>query len=111
MKKVVLIDGNNLLFRSYYATAYMGNVMKNSKGFPTNALYGFSNMINKILNEEKPEYILVALDKGKTIRHDNFHEYKAGRIEMPDELKKQFVVAKDLMDAMGIKWFEIDGDE
>ena len=111
MKKVVLIDGNNLLFRSYYATAYMGNVMKNSKGFPTNALYGFSNMINKILNEEKPEYILVALDKGKTFRHDNFHEYKAGRIEMPDELKKQFVVAKDLMDAMGIKWFEIDGYE
>ena len=49
MKKVILVDGNNLLFRSYYATAYQGNFMKNSKGFPTNALYGFVNMINKIM--------------------------------------------------------------
>ena len=51
MKKILLVDGNNLLFRSYYATAYSGNFMKNSKGFPTNALYGFINMINKIINE------------------------------------------------------------
>ena len=56
MKKVILVDGNNLLFRSYYATAYQGNFMKNSKGFPTNALYGFVNMINKIINDEKPIY-------------------------------------------------------
>ena len=48
MEKILLVDGNNLLFRSYYATAYTGNIMKNSKGFPTNALYGFANMINKI---------------------------------------------------------------
>ena len=54
MKKVILIDGNNFMFRSYYATAYTGNVMKNSKGFPTNALYGFINMMNKIIQEEKP---------------------------------------------------------
>ena len=56
MKKVILVDGNNLMFRSYYATAYTGNIMKNSKGFPTNALYGFTSMINKIIEEEKPEY-------------------------------------------------------
>ena len=111
MEKVVLIDGNNLLFRSYYATAYNGNLMRNSKGFPTNALYGFTNMLNKILNEEKPKYILVALDKGKTFRHENYHEYKAGRMDTPEELKVQFKVAKELMDAMGIKWFEIDGYE
>lgn len=111
MKKVVLIDGNNLMFRSYYATAYSGNIMRNSKGFPTNALYGLSNMINKILNEEKPEYILVAFDKGKTFRHDNYHEYKAGRIETPTELKQQFSVAKEMLSALGIKWFEIDGYE
>jgi len=111
MKKVVLVDGNNLLFRSYYATAYSGSIMKNSKGFPTNALYGFTNMINKILHEEKPEYILVAFDKGKTFRHDSYHEYKAGRSETPDELKMQFSVAKEMLDAMGIKWFEIDGYE
>lgn len=111
MEKVILIDGNNLMFRSYYATAYSGSIMKNSKGFPTNALYGFTNMINKIINEEKPTKILVAFDKGKTFRHDNYHEYKAGRIEMPIELKQQFVVAKELLDAMGIKYFEIDGYE
>lgn len=111
MEKVVLIDGNNLMFRSYYATAYSGSMMKNSKGFPTNALYGFANMINKILSEEKPKYVLVAFDKGKTFRHDNYHEYKAGRIETPTELKEQFVVAKEMLDAMGIKWFEIDGYE
>ena len=60
MNKIILVDGNNLLFRSYYATAYNGNFMKNSKGFPTNALFRFTNMINKIILEEKPSYILVA---------------------------------------------------
>jgi len=111
MKKVILIDGNNLLFRSYYATAYSGNMMKNSKGFPTNALYGFINMINKIINEEKPSYIAVALDKGKTFRHDEYSEYKAGRIEAPDELKSQIGVAKTLLDYLGIKYFEAVGYE
>ena len=111
MKKVILIDGNNLLFRSYYATAYSGNMMKNSKGFPTNALFGFVNMINKIINEEKPDYIAIGLDKGKTFRHDSFAEYKAGRMEMPDELRVQFGVAKTILDNMGIKYYEIDGYE
>ena len=55
MKKVILVDGNNLLFRSYFATAYSGNMMKNSKGFPTNGIYGLVNMLNKIIREEKPE--------------------------------------------------------
>ena len=62
MKRLILVDGNNLLFRSYFATAYNGNLMRNSKGFPTNALYGFVSMIHKIINEEKPEYIMVAFD-------------------------------------------------
>ena len=62
MKKIVLVDGNNLMFRSYYATAYTGNLMKNSKGLVTNALYGFANMINKIIEEEKPEYMCVVFD-------------------------------------------------
>ena len=75
MKRAILIDGNNLLFRSYYATAYNGNLMKNSKGFPTNALYGFINMMNKIIEEEKPAYIMVAFDKGKTFRHDKYDFY------------------------------------
>ena len=111
MKKITMIDGNNLMFRSYYATAYNGNFMNNSKGFPTNALFGFVNMINKIISEEKPEYILVAFDKGKTFRHEQYEGYKDGRVETPDELKKQFPKAKELLTAMGIKYYEIDNYE
>ena len=111
MKKIILVDGNNLLFRSYYATSYSGVIMRNSKGFPTNGLYGFINMINKIIEEEKPNYILVAFDKGKTFRHEKYSEYKAGRREMPEELKLQFPKAKEVLDAMGIKHFEIDNYE
>ncbi len=111
MKKVILVDGNNLLFRSYYATTYQGVIMRNSKGFPTNALYGFINMMNKIMKEEEPSYILVAFDKGKTFRHDQYDWYKAGRVEMPNDLKLQFPKAKEVLDAMGIKHFEIDNYE
>ena len=111
MEKIILVDGNNLLFRSYYATAYSGNFMKNSKGFPTNALYGFTNMINKIINEECPTYMIVAFDKGKTFRHEKYEQYKDGRIEMPDELKGQFPLAKELLTNMGIKYYECDNYE
>ena len=111
MEKVLLIDGNNILFRSYYATAYNGNTMKNSKGFPTNALYGLVNMMNKIIAEENPTYIMVAFDKGKTFRHEKYEGYKGGRMETPDELKMQFPVAKELVTAMGISYFEIDNYE
>ena len=111
MNKIILVDGNNLLFRSFYATFYQGVIMKNSKGFPTNALYGFINMMNKIIKEEKPSYILVAFDKGKTFRHDKYDDYKAGRMAMPDELKLQFPKAKEVLDSMGIKHFEIDNYE
>ena len=111
MEKIILVDGNNLLFRSYYATAYNGNFMKNSKGFPTNALFGFANMMNKIIEEEKPTYIMVAFDKGKTFRHNKYDFYKQGRIETPNELKLQFPKAKELLNAMGIKYYEIDNYE
>ena len=111
MKNLILVDGNNLLFRSYYATAYNGNFMKNSKNFPTNALFGFANMINKIINEEKPTHIIVAFDKGKTFRHEKYDDYKAGRIQMPDELKQQFPIAKQLLTHMGITHYEIENYE
>ena len=111
MNKIVLIDGNNLLFRSYYATAYSGSLMKNSKGFPTNALYGLTNMLNKIITEENPTHMMIAFDKGKTFRHDKYLTYKAGRSEMPDDLKEQFPIAYKLVNAMGIKYFMIDNYE
>lgn len=111
MEKIILVDGNNLLFRSYYATAYNGNFMKNSKGIPTNAIFGFANMMNKIISEEAPTYIMVAFDKGKTFRHDKYDFYKGGRIETPNELKIQFPLAKELLINMGIKYYEIDNYE
>ncbi|MBD8922397.1 hypothetical protein EGR52_03110 [bacterium] len=107
MKKLILIDGNNLMFRSYYATAYSGNMMKNSKGLPTNALYGFVSMINKIIHEEKPEYMAVAFDIGKNFRREEYSFYKEGRISMPEELKIQMPIARDILDKMGIKHLEL----
>ena len=111
MKKIVLVDGNNLMFRAYFATAYSGNLMKNSKGLPTNALYGFVNMINKIIQEENPEYFAVAFDIGKTFRHEEYGDYKAGRAKTPDELKTQLSYAPTLLEKMGIKHLELEGYE
>jgi len=111
VKRAILVDGNNLLFRSYYATAYNGNLMKNSNGFPTNAIFGFVNMINKIILEEKPEYMLVAFDKGKNFRHEKYKEYKDGRIKTPEDLLLQFPYAKMVLENMGIKYLEVDNYE
>ncbi len=111
MKKVILIDGNNLMFRSYFATAYSGSIMRNSKGQATNALYGFVSMINKIITEENPQYMVVAFDIGKNFRHDKYQDYKAGRNAMPDDLKSQMPIAKTILDAMGIKHLECEGYE
>ena len=111
MKKIVLIDGNNLMFRAYYATAYTGNLMKNSKGLVTNALYGFTNMINKIIEEENPEYIAVAFDIGKSFRHAEYKEYKAGRNATPEELKIQLPLAKTLLEHMGIMHLSVENYE
>ena len=108
MKKIILVDGNNLLFRSYYATAYTGNVMKNSKGFPTNALYGLVTIINKIILEEKPNYIAVAFDIGKNFRKCKYDFYKEGRQQTPDDLKKQMPYARKLLNKMGIKTLELE---
>ena len=111
MTKIILVDGNNLLYRSYYATAYNGNLMKNSKGFPTNALFGFINMLNKIIDEEHPTHMMVAFDKGKTFRHAKYERYKGTRGETPDELKMQFPLSRKLCEVMGITALEIDNYE
>ena len=111
MEKVILVDGNNLMFRSFYATLYSGSTMTSRDGFPTNALYGFVNMMNKIIAEEEPKYIMVAFDIGKTFRHEKYDYYKGKRDETPDDLKRQFPVAKKILNAMGIKYFELAGYE
>lgn len=107
MKKIILVDGNNLLFRSYYATAYSGSLMKNSKGFPTNALYGFVSMINKIIHEENPEYMAVAFDIGKNFRAEKYAFYKDGRKETPEDLIRQMPYARKILEGMGVPYFEL----
>jgi DNA polymerase-1 len=111
MKKIILVDGNNLVFRSYFATAYSGNLMKNSKGEATNALYGLVNMLNKIIAEENPTYMAVAFDIGKNFRHEKYENYKAGRSETPVDLLAQMKTARTLLDAMGIKYYEVENFE
>ena len=111
MKKVVLIDGNNLIFRSYDATAYRSEILTNSKGLPTNAVYAYIQMLLKIIAEEKPSHIMVAFDKGKTFRHESYDDYKGGRNETPKELKEQIPYAKKVTRAMGITVEEIENYE
>lgn len=107
MKKLILIDGSNIMFRAYYGTAYSGNLMKNSKGQYTNAVFGFVNMMNSVLREDFT-HILVAFDKsGKTFRHDKFEDYKGGRKPMPDEFRSQIDLIKQSLDVLGVKQREI----
>ena len=106
MKKLVLIDGSNLMFRAYYATAYSGRMMKNSKGEFTNAVYGITNMLNLILKEDFT-HCLVAFDKGKaTFRHKAYEAYKAQRKPMPDEFRSQLPYIKAVPDKLGMPVYE-----
>lgn len=112
MKKLVLIDGNSLIFRAYYATAYSGVVMSTSTGVPTNAVYALANMLRSIISHNKPDYCLVAFDTHKpTFRHEKYDSYKAGRKETPQELLTQFPLAKELLKLYGFNTFELEGYE
>lgn len=109
---IVLLDGNSLMFRAYYATAYTGNLMKTSTGLYTNALYGFVNMLNKIQNTFDCTNMLVAFDKGKaTFRHKQLATYKGTRKHMPEELAIQIPLIKEYLDVLGIKRLELDDYE
>lgn len=107
-EKLVIIDGNSLLNRAFYALP----PMTNSKGQPTGAIYGFTTMLFKIFDEIKPNYIGTAFDrKAPTFRHIEYKDYKAGRKKMPDELGAQFEPVKELLKAFNIGIYEIDGYE
>ena len=111
MKTITLIDGNSLLYRAYYATAAMGNLMTNKDGIPTNAVFGFANMLDKILNKQ-PEYLLVAFDAGKkTFRHELQENYKGTRKETPQELVCQFDMIRQYLECRHIPYKEIEGYE
>lgn len=108
MNTLVLIDGNSLMYRAYYATAYSGNLMKTSTGIFTNALYGFVNMMNKVMDEYNHTHMLVAFDAGKTtFRHEFLESYKDGRKPMPDEMRSQINLIKKYLDLLGVKRLEL----
>lgn len=107
MKKITLVDGNSLMFRAYYATAYTGNLMQNSQGLFTNAIFGFVNMMNSLIESKDIEYLFVAFDAGKeTFRHKEYTEYKGTRSKLPEELRMQIPYVKEYLDTLGIKRFE-----
>ncbi|WP_338990724.1 DNA polymerase I [Spiroplasma endosymbiont of Seladonia tumulorum] len=112
MKKVLLIDGNSLLFRAFYATAYNGEMLKSLDGTPTNAVYAFANMLNKILKTNNYYSVVVAFDKGKkNFRHDLLVNYKDGRSKTPNELIVQFPIVKEFLDSYQIPYLEQEGYE
>ncbi|WP_040403314.1 DNA polymerase I, partial [Alkalibacillus haloalkaliphilus] len=104
-KELVLIDGNSILYRSFFALP----LLSNDQGVHTNAVFGFTKMMLKVLDDHDPSHILVAFDAGKTtFRHETYKEYKGGRQKTPPELSEQFPIMRELLDAFGVKYYELD---
>jgi DNA polymerase I len=111
MKKLLLVDGNSMVFRAFYATIYT-RPMITSFGQPTNAVFGFANMVNKALQMLQPDAILFAFDSGKkTFRHHQYPQYKGTRKELPQELIDQFQLIRQYLDASNYPRIEVDGYE
>ena len=105
--KLFLIDGMALIYRAYYAM--IKNPLTSSNGKNTSVLYGFTNTLLKILNDEKPKYISVILDtKAKTFRHKEYDLYKANRKPRPDDLSEQLPMLYNVLDLLNIKIFKIE---
>ncbi len=108
-KRIILIDGNSLVYRAFFA---LPTTLATSTGQVTNAVYGFTSMLLKLLREERPDAVVVAFDRAApTFRHEAFAEYKAHRDGMPDELAEQFPLVKDVLNALRIPMAEVDGYE
>lgn len=108
MNKLILIDGNSIIYRAFFAMP----PLTSSSGVHTNAVYGFTNMLLRLLQEEQPSHILVAFDAGKeTFRHEGYQDYKGGREKTPPELSEQFPLMRELLESFGIAWFELPGFE
>ena len=109
--KLLILDGNSILNRAFYAIKG-ARMLTKSDGTPTNAVYGFLNILHKYVEEENPDYLAVAFDlKAKTFRHEMFDEYKANRKGMPDELALQMPIIKQILRAMNIVITEQEGLE
>jgi len=110
-KTLYLIDGHALAYRAYFALLATGARFQSRSGEPTAATYGFTNILLSILDREKPEYLAVAFDTGKTFRNEMFPDYKATRAKMPDELKPQIERIRELVDAFNFPRLEMEGFE
>lgn len=107
-EKVMLVDGNSIVNRAFYGVP----MLTNAEGRYTNAVYGFLNILFKLLDEEKPDYLAVAFDlSAPTFRHNKFAEYKGTRKGMPDELREQMPLLKEVLTAMNIRQYEMEGFE
>ena len=109
MEKLFLFDAYALIYRSYYA--FIKNPRINSKGLNTSAVMGFLNTLNEILTKEKPDYLGVAFDHGKTFRDEAFPQYKAQREETPEDIRRSVPIIKDILNAMNIPVLQADGFE
>ncbi len=107
MKKILIIDGNSVIHRAFHALP----LLHNDEGLPTNAVYGFATMLFKILRQEKPEYVVIAFDKGKTFRHSLYKEYKGTRPVTNEDLRPQFSLVRELLDVLDIAYRDIDNYE
>lgn len=108
MKRLLILDGNSLLNRAFYAVP----LLSNSEGTHTNAIYGFTNMLFKMRDDIKPDYIVCTFDKkAPTFRHLEYEDYKAGRKKMPPELAEQFPIVKEMLKLFSITTYELDGFE
>lgn len=108
MDKLILIDGNNIIYRAFFAMP----PLTNTAGQQTNAVYGFTTMLLRLLEEHKPTHMIVAFDAGKiTFRHEGYEDYKGGRQKTPPELSEQFPLLKELLKGLGVPQFEIAGYE
>lgn len=110
--KLLLIDGNSIAFRGFFALYQSLERFKNQSGLHTNALYAVHNMLENVLEREKPTHVLVAFDAGKTtFRHSFYEDYKAGRAKTPSEFKEQMPYLRDLIEGLGMKHYELENYE
>ena len=108
MSKLIVVDGNSIANRAFYALP----LLSNSQGLHTNAVYGVTTMLMKLLEDEKPTHFLFAFDAGKiTFRHAEYKDYKGGRAKTPPELSEQWPLIKELVAAFGIEQYELEGYE
>ncbi|EOL43378.1 DNA polymerase I [Enterococcus caccae] len=110
--KLLLVDGNSVAFRAFFALHNSLERFKNKNGLHTNAVYAFNNMFENVMTKENPTHVLVAFDAGKTTFRTEFYpEYKAGRSKTPGEFKEQMPYIRELLTGLGVKYYELDNYE